>query len=319
MDEINLHRFAEKLELHGFAKRTIEGYCGFVKMFLAWLTEHESINELADLGPEHITAYQAYLQFGRSESGGKSLGRGGLANHLYALKVFLGIMADDGLVGGDCAARIVAPKLRKGVPRHVPAPEKMKKIIEAAIPASRLGIRDRAILELLYASGIRSEELRTLTLDDWDETANTLFITGKGSKDRIVPVGAWVVPYLHAYLTKSRPYLCRAGSRLFFVSKTGAQIARANLAWIVRKYAAKADIASVCVHTFRHACATHLLENGADIRYVQELLGHASLNTTQVYTRVTIDSLKVAHRQYHPRERDSHTSTGLGNHGTSGA
>ena len=192
------------------------------------------------------------------------------------------------------------------MPRNVPDKDKMKKIIEAAIPVTLLGVRNRAILELLYATGIRSEELRRLGLDDWDQSANTLFVTGKGSKDRIVPVGAWVAPYLHAYLTKSRPRLMRNASRLMFVSKTGAPIARANLAWLVRKYAAKAGVEHVCVHTFRHACATHLVENGADIRYVQELLGHASLNTTQVYTRVTIDTLKQAHRQYHPRERESH-------------
>jgi len=305
METILLHRFAEKLELHGFAKRTIEGYCGFARMFLAWLSENEHISGLGDCRAEHITAYQTYLQFGRAESGAP-LSRGGLANHLYALKVFLRIMADEGKAAGECAARIVAPKLRKGVPRNVPDKEKMKQIIEAAIPKTKLGIRDRAILELLYATGIRSEELRTLCLDDWDGSANTLFVTGKGSKHRVVPVGAWVVPYLHEYLIKSRPNLVRTSSRFMFVSKTGAQIARANLAWLIRKYAAKAGVEHVCVHTFRHACATHLVENGADIRYVQELLGHASLNTTQVYTRVTIDSLKQAHRQFHPRERESH-------------
>jgi len=187
----------------------------------------------------------------------------------------------------------------------VPDVAAMKRIIEAAVPANPLTIRDRCILELLYATGIRSEELRTLDVDDWDESANTLFVTGKGDKDRVVPVGSWVVPYLYAYRTKSRSLLCRKDTPLLFVSRNGLMLARANLAWVIRKYARLAGVAHVCVHTFRHACATHLLENGADIRYVQELLGHSDLSTTQVYTRVTIDFLKQAHGKYHPRERET--------------
>jgi site-specific recombinase XerD len=304
MEEIRLHQFSEKLELAGYAKRTIESYRGQVARFFEYLDEKENAQTLREVGKEHITGYQTWLQFGKKD-GKAGLGRGSMANRLHALKTFFRIMHDEGLMKQELAPCITVPRTRRGLPRFVPTKEQMKSIIEAARSSHPLAIRDRTMLELLYATGIRSEELRTLTLDDWDQGGHTLFVTGKGAKDRVVPVGAWVVPWLDRYLTKSRPYLVRKACPLLFVSKTGAMLARSNLAWIVRKYGRKANVPHVSPHTLRHACATHLLENGADIRYVQELLGHADLSTTQIYTRVSVSFLKQAHRKYHPRERDA--------------
>ena len=156
------------------------------------------------------------------------------------------------------------------------------------------------MLELLYATGIRSLELRTLAVDDWELVENTFFVTGKGSKDRMVPVGAWVKPYLYEYLTAARPKLSSDPHGLLFVSKSGRMIARANLAWIVRTYARKAGLEHICVHSLRHACATHLLENGADVRYIQELLGHSRLSTTQIYTKIDISTSKTRSRAVPP-------------------
>jgi integrase/recombinase XerD len=303
MDKIRLHQFAEKLELAGYAARTIESYEGLLRHFFAYLDQKESAATLDELTPQHIAGYQTWLQFEKID-GGADRGRGSMANHLHALKTFFRIMRENGLLKHDLAACISVPRMRRGLPRFVPTVAEVKRIIEAAQGQHPLIIRDRTIMELLYATAIRSEELRTLEVDDWEQSACTLFITGKGSKDRIVPVGSWVSPWLERYLTKSRPYLAPKKTPLLFVSKSGGMLARANLAATVRKYAQKAGVEHVSPHTLRHACATHLLENGADIRYVQELLGHADLSTTQIYTKVSVSFLKQAHRRYHPREQD---------------
>jgi integrase/recombinase XerD len=148
--------------------------------------------------------------------------------------------------------------------------------------------------------------VRTLTVDSFDITEKTFLVKGKGGRDRIVPVGDWVIPYLMEYLTASRPRLInsREPSDLLFVSKNGRRIINCNLNTLIGKYAKKAGLESrITPHSFRHACATHLLKAGADIRYVQELLGHAQLSTTQIYTKIDITTLKAAHKKYHPRER----------------
>ena len=131
-------------------------------------------------------------------------------------------------------------------------------------------------------------------------------VTGKGSRDRVVPVGGWVMPYLLEYLEAARPRLInpRDPLPLLFLSKNGRMITFANLGDLIRKYCKRAGIeTNITPHTFRHACATHLLRAGADIRYVQELLGHAQLSTTQIYTKIDITFLKQAHKKYHPREK----------------
>jgi integrase/recombinase XerD len=303
MEEIKLHQFAEKLELAGYSKRCVEEYPRIVGLFLEYLDEKETVRTLAEVTPEHLKAYQTWVQFGHLKAG-KPLMSGGVCTRLTALKTFYRLMHREGLIERDLSGHIVLPKHRRHLPRNVPSQEEMRTLLASADNETPLGIRDRAMFELLYATGIRSEELRGLSLGDWDNAANTLFITGKGSKDRVVPVGEWVIAYLLRYLEKSRPLLVSSPSELLFVSKSGRKLARANLAKLVRRYVAKAGLHGITVHTLRHACATHLLENGADIRYIQELLGHSDLSATQIYTKVDIGLLKQAHRQYHPRERD---------------
>jgi integrase/recombinase XerD len=189
----------------------------------------------------------------------------------------------------------------------VPSEKEMAAILDAIEPADILTIRDRAMLELLYATGLRSEEVRTVTVDNLDRTERTLFVTGKGAKDRIVPVGDWVMPYLLEYLEVSRPKLITARDPLplIFLTKNGRQINTPNLGDILRKYVKKSGVdMHITPHTIRHACGTHLLKGGADIRYVQELLGHSDLSSTQIYTKIDISFLKQAHKRFHPRERN---------------
>jgi len=304
LEQIKLHQFAEKLELYGYARRTVAEYVACVAAFASYLDEKEGVRTWADVGEEHVKAFQAYIQFGK-RAAGKPLSAKTVAGKLGALKVFYRIMHKEKLVARDLGESIRLPIARKRLPRHVPSQEDTLKLLAAAEPCNTLAVRDRAMLELLYATAIRSEELRTITIDDYDTAENRLFIRGKGAKDRIVPVGAWVMPYIEAYLEKSRPKLVRPHkpTTLMFLTNHGNPLARNELWYIVRKYAARAGIAPVMPHAIRHACATHLLHNGAGIRIVQELLGHSSLASTQIYTRVDITQLHRAHARFHPREQ----------------
>jgi integrase/recombinase XerD len=304
MEQIKLHQFAEKMDMAGYAKRTVQDYVAAMRLFVRYLDDKEDVKGWEDITAEHIRAYQAYIQFGKSNKGRQLSGKT-VAGRLGAIKMFFRIMYREKLLPADAGESIRLPIVRKHLPRHVPSLEDTLRLLKAAEPVNTLAIRDRAMLELLYATGIRSEELRNITIDDYDTAENRLFIRGKGAKDRIVPVGAWVTPYIEAYLEKSRICLVKPHkpTSLMFVTNHGNKLARNELWYIVHKYSAKAGISPVMPHAIRHACATHLLHNGADIRIVQELLGHSSLASTQIYTRVDITQLHRAHARFHPREQ----------------
>ena len=304
MEEIRIQQFTEKLELLSYSKRIVEEYPSGVRMFMRYLEEHECLRTWEEVTAAHVNAYHTHIQFTKRKNGGY-LTPGGICSRLKPVKAFYRIMYGEKLITQDLSNHIALPNVRRQVPRHVPNQAEMKKLLAAVDGSDVLSVRNKAILELLYATGIRSLELRTIKVDDWNPVDNTLFITGKGAKDRIVPVGEWVKPYLYEYLASARSKLAHDPAGLLFVSKTGRMIARANLASLVRKYGRKAGLAYVNVHLLRHACATHLLENGADVRYIQELLGHSLLSTTQIYTKVDISMLKRAHQKYHPRQQNN--------------
>jgi integrase/recombinase XerD len=305
MEELKLHQFAEKLELLGYSKRSVRDYPYDFGLFLRYLEEKENVRSLVDVKPAHITGYHTYLQYSRFRQN-KYLATSTVVKRLDAVRLFFKIMSKEGLIENDLSAYVNSPKKKKHLPRHVPSEKEMAALLESIKPENPLAVRDRAMLELLYATGLRNEELRTLPLDALDLTEKTLFVTGKGAKDRIVPVGDWVMPYLLEYLQVARPTLInrRDPSGLLFITKTGRMFTEGNLGDIVKKYAREAghDM-PISPHAFRHACATHLLRGGADIRYVQELLGHSDLSSTQIYTKVDISMLKQAHKRFHPRER----------------
>ena len=302
MDEIKLHQFAEKLELAGFSKRSVKDYPAAVALFLRYLDEKENVRSLAEVTPEHITAYHTYLHYEKFRNG-KHLSQKTISTRLGVLKTFYQVMYKEKLIEKDFSHLIILPKRRKSLPKHIPPREHVIKLIESIKPSTLLGIRDRAIVEVLYATGIRNQELRTLTVDRYDKIEQTLFITGKGSKDRLVPLGSWVVPYLLEYLEAVRPKFLKEKTDIMFLTKTGRMIRKENLIDLLQRYAVPLGLEHITPHLLRHACATHLLQGGADIRYVQELLGHKDLGSTQLYTHITIKSLKEVHKRYHPRER----------------
>jgi integrase/recombinase XerD len=181
--------------------------------------------------------------------------------------------------------------------------EEMERLLNAPDPAAPAGLRDKAMLELMYATGLRVSELITLTVNNLNEHTGFLIAFGKGGKERIVPVGRVAIGYVQQYMESSRPALARrCGANTLFLGRSGKALTRQAFWKIVRKYANKAALAKkIHPHTFRHSFATHLLEGGADLRSVQIMLGHADIATTQIYTHVTKDRLREIHKKFHPR------------------
>lgn len=298
MEEIKVHQFKEKLELRGYSKRTIVDYPEEVRRFFEYLSSEESLNTVKDVELEHINGYHTFMKFCSK----RKLSTKTVHYRLSAIKTFYKIMSEEGLLKNDLSESIVLPKDRKNLPKNIPSQSQIITMLNEIDSCNPMTLRDRAILELLYATGIRNQELRTITLDDYNDLESTLLVSGKGSKDRVVPVGLWVKPHLAEYLKEVRPRLVKEHTDIFFITKTGKPLLKSDLVNIVKKYSERSGIEKLTPHTLRHACATHLLQNGADIRWVQELLGHADLTSTQIYTKVDISFLKKAHGKYHPRE-----------------
>ena len=218
----------------------------------------------------------------------------------------------DGIVAANVAAAVGSPTQGQRLPKALSITETAA-LIEAAgdteLDTAPARLRDRAMCELLYSSGLRASELIALDVDDVahlpsDDSFAAMMVRGKGDKERLVPVGGPARSAIGAYLVRARPALNTRGSFALFLNQRGGRISRVTLWNVVRNAAARAGIAQdVSPHTLRHSFATHLLEGGADIRVVQEMLGHASVTTTQIYTKVTIDTLREVWAESHPRAR----------------
>jgi integrase/recombinase XerD len=213
---------------------------------------------------------------------------------------------DNGFIISNPAKDIQYAKVPQALPRSILSRSESRKIMNAPDTRSVIGYRDRTILEVLYSSGIRKSELRYLTLNDVDYHDGFLRVMGKGSKERIVPIGRIACRYLENYVKSVRLALIKDPyNKTLFLSSRGRRLNH-NAVWVmVKKYGKKAKIKkNIFPHTFRHTCATAMLRNKADIRAIQELLGHSSLNSTHVYTRISITDLKEVHSRCHPREKD---------------
>ena len=229
-----------------------------------------------------------------------------LGSRIVSVKSFFRYLAKTNQVLYDPTADIELPKRKKNIPKDIMTKKEIMKILAQPNPDTAVGLRDKAILELLYSTGIRNQEIRQLTVYDADTTNNDVRINqGKGKKDRVVPLGEIAGNYIDEYINHSRPKLLNnQDTNILFITLNGKAINHTNLIWMVRKYAKKAKIEKhITPHSFRHTCATHLLKNRASLRHIQELLGHSSIETTQIYTRVDITDLKRAHKKYHTRER----------------
>ena len=303
MKKILIHWFIERLEIKGYAQRTLGNYKHCLSLFERWLKERENVTVLTDVTRQHITAYETYVRYGKFQRG-KQLCNTSIYARLAAVKTFYRMLYEEKIVDENLSSFVELPKLRRSLPRQVPNEKEMNEFLNAISGKDPKSLRDRALYELLYATGLRSAEVRSLALEDVDFSQKTLFVRGKGDKDRIVPIGQWVIPYLIEYLEQGRPKLLREPTGLLFITRRGAKLDENDLIYSIRKYSKGLVFTNhMSPHGFRHACATHLLRGGADIRYIQELLGHSELSSTQVYTRIEITALKEAHGRFHPRER----------------
>jgi integrase/recombinase XerD len=226
------------------------------------------------------------------------------ARTVVAVRGFHRFALREGLAAADPSAAVHPPAPAKRLPKALPLSD-IEAILEAAgAPGTALALRDRALLELLYGTGARISEAVGLDLDDLDLEQGSVLLRGKGSKERIVPVGSYARDAVAAYLGGARPGLCTARSGTFavFLNARGGRLSRQSAWTVLVRAADRAGVtAAVSPHTLRHSFATHLLDGGADVRVVQELLGHASVTTTQVYTLVTVERLREVYATAHPR------------------
>jgi integrase/recombinase XerD len=248
-------------------------------------------------------------------SGRRPLAASSAGRAVVAVRGLHAFAAAEGLAPSDPARPVRPPAPRRRLPRAIPVTE-VERLLEAAGRGTGpRPLRDRALLELLYATGARISEVTALDIDDLDPTG-TVRLSGKGDKQRIVPVGSYARQALEHYLVRARPALAAAArqaaaSPAVFLNARGGRLTRQGAWAVLRAAAQRAGIAGVSPHTLRHCFATHLLDGGADVRVVQELLGHASVTTTQVYTLVTVDRLREVYASAHPRAISAHTVSRL--------
>jgi integrase/recombinase XerD len=322
--DLFLVRFVEAMTAWSWSRRTIPAYEQNVRVFFDWLERETDVTSLAQVSPETLASYQMAVLTEEKPSGGH-LAVGTQHTRLTVLKSFFRFLAREGKLLLNPAAGLTLPKKRKLLPQAHLTPKEAVKLVESIETRTPVGLRDRAIVEVLYGTGIRNAELRALTLSDFDPAEGTLTVRGgKGGKDRVVPLGPVASAVLSDYVAQARPKLVKGGSWTWrsrevrarrrkkppkgvthlFVSQWGFPLHPPAVIDLVKKAAKRAGITKpIAPHRLRHACATHMLRGGADIRHIQKLLGHASLQTTQIYTHVEIGDLKAVHRRFHPRER----------------
>lgn len=263
--------------------------------------EAEGVHDLEDLTQEPLEAYQQELAFCLTAKG-KLLAIRTQTKRLGTIKGFTRFLKEADYLAHDPGQRLRLPKEPKVLPKVILDLGEVRKILAAPDTRTNRGYRNRVILEILYDTGIRRAEVRNIKLSDLDLDAGYIRIHGKGDKERVVPVSERVCTLIRNYNLSIRPHFVNGDdSGYLFLNRWGRKM-DPNAVWaVVKRCARLARIKkNVTTHTFRHTCATHMLKNGAPVRHIQEMLGHESLESTQVYTRVTINDLKEVHSKYHP-------------------
>jgi integrase/recombinase XerD len=301
--EIMMRRYLEWIAARGYAAMTVKGRKYDLGYFKQWC-EDRSITDPREVSRSVLERYQSYLHYSQNKTkSGKKLSPKTQHLRLNTLKGFFQWLSKYNHIQGNPASELVLPKLGKRLPRAVLTIREIEKVLNDIDLESPLGIRDRAILETLYSTGIRRMELCNLkNLDLNLEDGFVMIREGKNNKDRVVPIGERAVAWLDKYLWDSRPLLVTDPDYgMVFLTKDGTPLKPKHLTWITNKYVKLAGLGKTgSCHLFRHTMATLMLDGGADIRYIQEMLGHARLETTQVYTSVSKKKLKEVHKRTHP-------------------
>ncbi|WP_167121534.1 site-specific tyrosine recombinase XerD [Amycolatopsis viridis] len=284
----------------GTARNTLDSYARDLRRYLGYL-EQAGIGDFRRITAADVTGFGAALREGGE--GHPPLAASSAARALVAVRGLHRFAHLDGLTEDDPAREVRPPAPAKRLPKALPVGDVLRLLAMPAAEGER-PLRDRALLELLYSTGARISEAVGLDVDDVDRTERTVLLDGKGGKQRLVPIGRPAVEALEAYLVRARPVLARRGhgTPALFLNARGSRLSRQSAWQVLKTTAERAGIATgVSPHTLRHSFATHLLEGGADVRVVQELLGHASVTTTQVYTLVTMNTLREVYATAHPR------------------
>lgn len=286
----------------GASKNTLSAYRSDLSLLARWLAPRSI--ELAQASEADLREYLAVraARSNRGVEGRTRFSARSQARLISALRRYYRFLVRDGVREDDPSAKLRAPRLPQNLPKFLEA-EQVERLLEAPDASTALGLRDRAMLELMYASGLRVSELVGLKQHQVQLERGLVQLIGKGGKERVVPMGEPACDRLSEYLRQSRPELmgARQGDDVF-VTRRGSAMTRQNFWQCIKRYARLAGIqAALSPHTLRHAFATHLLEHGADLRVVQTLLGHSDLSTTQIYTHVTRARLRDLHARHHPR------------------
>ncbi|MFA4983846.1 MAG: site-specific tyrosine recombinase XerD [Candidatus Omnitrophota bacterium] len=278
----------------GLSRNTIISYQEDLNYYMDYL-ESAGINSLSRTTRDDISNFM-FLQKD------KGLSANSVARRLAAIKSFYRFLVKERILKSDPSSLIDSPKLWKKIPDALSVNE-ITRLLDQPNIRELQGIRDRAVLEALYATGMRVSEAANLKKDNLNLQVGFLRCIGKGNKERVIPLGKKAIQSLQRYLAIGRPKLLKGReSEYLFLSRLGKRISRQSLWKIIRRYARQAGIKKpIRPHILRHSFATHLLERGADLRSVQEMLGHSNISTTQIYTHINKDRLKTIHRMFHPR------------------
>lgn len=299
-----LARFIEYSNARGYAERTTALREAHLKRFIAWCAER-GVDRVQDVTKPVLERYRRHLYHYRKENG-EPLSFATQQQRLLPLRAFFKWLARENYTLSNPASELELPRVHRKLPAHILSREDIEAVIAQTFLHGALGVRDRAILETLYSTGIRRSELANLKLYDLDLKNGTLRVReGKGKKDRFVPLGARAITALKNYIEDVRAELVLgADDGTVFVHEFGEPFEKGRLSDLVKRYLLAAGINKPgSCHLFRHAMATQMLENGADIRFIQAILGHAQLTTTEIYTHVSIAKLKEIHALTHPAER----------------
>lgn len=288
------------MRVTGYSEDTVRARKTALRRFIIWC-EERALREPKDITKPILERYQRHLFYYRKVDG-RPMTLGTQFGCLAPLKTFFKWLAKENHILYNPASEITLPKLPKHLPRVILSIQEVEAILREAEPSTASGLRDRAMLETLYSTALRRMELPGLALYDVDLTRRLVMVReGKGKRDRVVPIGERAAAWVDKYLHEARPQLLVGDTEALFLTDYGEPMAPEYVAERVRRYMHFAGVKKPgACHLFRHACATHMLENGADTRFIQALLGHADLGTTQIYTRVSIDKLREIHDATHP-------------------
>ncbi|MFC6670119.1 site-specific tyrosine recombinase XerD [Marinobacterium aestuariivivens] len=292
-DQRDIDRYLDAVWLEkGLSRNTLASYRRDLSLFACWLNDEGSCLLRADR-----TLLRRHLDW-RLQARLKS---SSTARLLSCLRGFYRYWLREERIGEDPTLQIDSPRRGRPLPKTL-TEEDVERLLAAPAPDEPLGLRDRAMLEVLYATGVRVSELVGLTRGQLNLRQGLIRVFGKGSKERLVPLGEEAADWLQRYLQQARPLLAQAGSEVLFPSRLGQQMARQTFWHRIKRHALEAGIDKpLSPHVLRHAFATHLVNHGADLRVVQMLLGHSDLSTTQIYTHVARQRLQSLHREHHPR------------------